>query len=266
MSFSILESRKSFASLTFGAIVLAALSSCSTMKVEKSEVESVKKVAIVGFELQEQIPPSLEKVLLGTDKQGSVGGGLKVAHCTNTNHADVVRKDLADELAKQMGWKVSSGDLVAKASGYEPIYQEYTNGVQIAQPVPDQYECYTSTGTLDPFSIEKLGVDRRRELMRSLGVDAVATATFDIQVENKSFLKQLVAAGDLASQSTMKFKLYTASSENPVWFDLNAKGEETKETTSTAVGITDEHSLHQQAVKASHSAIEALIARYKNQG
>ncbi len=249
----------------FGAgACLFFVSGCSTMSVDKAKVGEVKQVSLVGFDLQQQMPPSLAGVVLGTETPSD--GGLRVAGCENTTSAAEVLKDLGRTLAEDMKWKVIPSSTVTSNAVYREVYETYTKGFQLKHPTPDGFRCYTDSGILDPFSIQKMDMTKRRELLQALGVDALATATVEVRLENQSFLKKLVASGDLASVAVVKFRLYNGTDEDPFWVDVNAKGEETQETTSYTVGVFEEKPLHEQAVKAARTAIQALVVRYREAG
>jgi hypothetical protein len=259
MNSQFLSPTKAFLLTLFG-LALLANSGCSTLHIDKPQVENTKKVAIVGFCVRQEIPQTLTGALLGT---GTDHPGFTAEMCTDKPHAATMYRDFAVSFHPEWKFTVLDRETVAKNPAYMALHKKYTEGWQSRPPSHGgKFECYRAEGILDPYPIRNLSLEERANLMRALGVDRIAVAEVETHVENTSMLKGLVGAADFATSATVKFQMYTANEPKAIWSDTNAKGE-TAGKVNSVMGVHSQEALDQQAVQTSKSAYQALAARAK---
>lgn len=248
-------------SIIMATLMASLATSCATIKIEKEKVAAVKKIAIVGYAIQQTMPNSGENILerLASSKSNEmlVFAGLPKA----MPHADNLYGDLARNLQEGLGFKIISRRDLASNPHYRVFLQEKTSGAQPRPLVASKYvEVFTPDGILEPFLLNTLKLDQRQKLIKSLGVDAIAMATIKVDLVSHSFLG---VAGTLNTVSKMEFKMFDGKSEDPIWHDLNADGKESEQGVKHAFGFANPAAVHNMTVETGLSANKALIARYK---
>jgi len=248
---------------TMAGLALLANTGCSTLNIDKNQVNDTKKVAIVGFCVRQEIPPTLTGALLGKE---SGNAGFSAEMCSEKPHASTMYRDFAVSFRPEWKFTVLDQETVAKNPAYMALHKKYTDGWQSRPPSHGgQYECYKAEGILDPFPIRNLSVEERAALMQALGVDRLAVAEVETHVENTSMLKGLVGAADFATSATVNFQMYNGTDKKAIWSDTNAKSDGSAGKVSSVMGVHSQEALDQQTVQASKTAYQALSARAKKE-
>ncbi len=238
------------------------LAACATMKVDKQRTAALKRVAIVGFSVEQPVP---EGFTLGAHKRtgptgmAEWGSGLGQA----SPLADAIYQSLEKQLAKEQKWKMLDRHQVERNGFYQGYHQQKMAGLQVRPPSASGTQRLAANGIVDAYPVESADVSKRRELIKKLGVDAIAVATVFIKVEKGGGFKQLVGAGDYFPSASVRFALYDAKSDEPVWSDWNAVGETVSEGVEHVFGITNKSALDAKMAAAAESSFAKLIARFR---
>lgn len=246
-----------------GAALLAiALCSCSTMTLSKPDVEQVKRVAVIGFSVEQQQPNTGERVLtkLFGPKDDGISSLKPAKPARESAHAGQMLEDLEDVLRKQMHWQVVDSRTLSKNATYRGRWTARTQGLQPRPLVPgDNWDIFVAPGVVESFLLENLTLAERQDLMKKLGVDAVVVAKVRVDLVNRG----ISLGGELAPKSKLHFRLFTSKQEDPIWNDLNADGPESKAGVEHSLGFADPKALNPLALESVRGANRVLISRYQ---
>lgn len=250
----------SLLSTMLGLAILA--NGCSTLNIDKAQVNATKKVAIIGFCVRQEVPPTLAGAFLGTNSTGNAGFSAET--CSDKSHASTMYRDFAVNLKNDFGFTVLDQKAISDNAAYAAIHKKYTEGWQARPPSRGgQFQCYRAEGIVDPFAAGRLSMEERAELMRVLGVDRVAVAEVETHVANTNVLKGMVGAADFSTDATVRFQMYNATDSAAIWSDTNAKSDGSAGQVASVMGVHEQGALDQQAVTVSKSAYKSLTARAK---
>ncbi|MBY0469782.1 hypothetical protein K2X30_01350 [bacterium] len=239
--------------------------SCSTIKVERDRVEEIRRVAVVGFDVKQEVPPGLEGLFGSSPKPDTPFAQTKVlGFAEERDHSSRMYSELEKQLQKELKWQIKDRRAVADQAIYKKLFEKNTQGLQNRPIVNENIQIYGTTGILDAWPIQRMSSSERQQLCKDLGVDAIVVADINVAVRNGGGLKKLIGAGDFKPQATLVFSVYTADRNEPVWQDSAARGEE-EEGTGHMLGITNQKALDQKTVLAAQSAYQKLFARFKEE-
>jgi hypothetical protein len=258
-----MKTLKTFAGASALALLLLHVG-CATMSVDKNRLANVRKVAIVGFVVQQEMPEGLEWNLTGGSKKG-MGFEYGKSLPSPAKHATDMYFALMKTLHDRFHWTIADQTFIAKNPTYAQLFDKNMTGLQSRPPVGARIESYGAKGILDSWPVERMGDGERKALMKTLGVDAIAVATVKIELEKAGGLKKLIGAGDFKPKATLQFALYDGSSDQPVWKDIWSKGQPTEKGSAHVFGITNIEALNQLAVTAATNSYQQLLARYDEQ-
>lgn len=250
----------------FATVPLLLLAACATMTVDKGRTAALKRVAIVGFSVEQPVPEGFTLGNLGGRKKTGMGGmpdwGSGLGHASPL--ADLIYQSLEKRLAKDQKWTLLNRNQVSHNGFYQGFHEQKMTGLQSRPPSASGTQRLAADGIVDAYPVEAADASKRRELIRKLGVDAIAVATVYIRVEKGGGLKQLVGAGDYYPSASVRFALFDTKSDEPVWSDLNAVGETVSEGVEHVFGITNNSALDTKMAAAAESSFAKLIARFRD--
>ncbi|MBY0416053.1 MAG: hypothetical protein K2Q18_17915 [Bdellovibrionales bacterium] len=238
------------------------LSSCaSTPNVDANRARNVQKVAIVAFEIgQEKATDNLgisaiKSMAEGEDKDSWQLQGMA------TNVVNTV----AAKIQKTTQWKVSPMTEVVANKDYKALVDASAksgNGVFLS--AMGKTFTINPKGMMDSTSFRKLSDAQRKELAKSLGVDALAEVVLFNNME-QSFMSFGHVSGDaaFAFTGTANLQVYGLDSKDPIWRSQNVKGERTEKSSTLSGAMSKRERIAALAEKASTSAIDKLMERYK---
>ncbi|MEZ4749430.1 MAG: hypothetical protein R3B54_02030 [Bdellovibrionota bacterium] len=244
--------------ITICLVALATLfSACATLQVDKPAVSAIKKIAIVGFSVEQKEPEGWK---FGSSKKDfpDWGPGLVQA----APHASSIYANVGKTLAKKFRWQVLDAEGLKKNAAYAKLFEEKMKGWQSRPPTGSGFKAYGAEGVMDPWPIERLSQAERQALAKSLGVQALAVARVKVDLEKGGGLERLVGAGELKPKATTQFTLYAKDGGEPIWQDLQAVGPAVEKGTQHVLGITSFESLLAQSVEAVNKSITKLLARF----
>lgn len=243
-----------------GALVFT---SCATLNVDKARLGAVRKVAVAGFTVHQQVLKGFEWNLSASSSDRMPGWGSALNK--ENEQAGEMYGRLGRVLHTDMKWLVLDRRSVEAARPYKEVFDRNRKGLQNRPPLATGMEALGAAGILDPYPIERMPLEDRAKLMKSLGVDAIAVATVKIQYEEGGGLKKLVGAGEYKPFAAIRFAVYDAKASDPLWSDLQAVGETVAEGTGHVLGATDKKDLMKKSVQAAENSYQRLIARFREQ-
>ncbi len=100
---------------------------CASVKVDKEKIQGVKRVAIIGFDVQQQKSVStmdLLKVATHMDTKSKA----EISGRTESDHISKMYDNLKKRLEQENGWKVMTQDALKKSPTYVSLFKSKTEG------------------------------------------------------------------------------------------------------------------------------------------
>jgi hypothetical protein len=260
-----MESQNTRAAIGFTLIALAATSGCSSLRIEHTKTSSIRKVAVVGFSLEQTMPLTGEgvakSIFLPADDTSGFGNPAPFASVSP--QAEQVYEKLREQLEKTNGWRVSS----IKELRNHPAYQELVRASERGfQPRPQLSkkgnQLFRPDGIAEHYWVSRLSETEKSDLARKLGVDGIVAAHTDVALQNAGVIS-IGVAGDLRSQASTRLGLYIATDGSAIWEDFDAKGEPTDETVEHTLGFANTEKVHLHAKLAAEKSYRKLLARFQ---
>ncbi len=243
------------------AVPLLFLSACATVTADKTRTAALKRVAIVGFTVQQPRHKGLESLFSGSSNQETWTAGIGMANPL----ADEMYAGLEKQLAKELKWKVIDRKTVAGNAFYKQFHDDKMTGIQSRPPTRGGTVLLAANGIVDAWPVEIADASRRKEILRKLNVDAIAVANVQIELEKGGGLKMLIGAGDYFPKDTVRFSVYDAKVEDPAWRDLAAVGEPVSEGVEHVFGFAPNISqLEKKMAGAAENSYKTLLTRYRD--
>jgi len=244
------------------AASLLALTACSSFSVEKEQAKAIKRVAIIGFDVQQQRPVETGDVFKAlthqdTSSQAEVKGRMEAAHVAKMY--DLLRKKLETE----NHWQIMPQDSLKNNKAYQAYYKSKTDGWQNRPIINDRYNLMQPEGIVDSFAVMTTEADKRKQLQQDLGVDAILYVDIRVDLNNDSKLASLIGKGTYNPLATTSLTMINATNDTKIWFDGAAKGEPAENNEKNFLGMADQEKLNQLAVRAAESSYVALMTKYR---
>ena len=227
------------------------LSSCGSIKTKEknlSEIQTIKKIAIVAFD-QDQPAPREIGLDLGSGKlAGSEGGSMITQHTENAKRA---YQTLAAQL-NRAGFAVMSLEEMLKNKGYQEAYKSTMEGWQNKMPPGAGMNRVAVEKVMDYDGPRILRQEGRDQLAKQLGVDAIVSAKIYVNLESTT----VMGIGNRFQKSTVRIEMFKPNIENAVWFE-NFMGP----TSTESVGKTsffDEAKMSQLSLESASDAISRI--------
>jgi hypothetical protein len=247
---------------TFLISTILFYSACSSVQVAHEKVSKIKTVAVVGFVVNQETPKGIE--MNSSAPPGIMN--LKAPDFKDIAQSETIYRDLGKSLTKKLGWKTLEKEALEKNAYYQDFYQRTMKGIQNRPPVNEKIDCYTAKAITDSWPIEIMKFEDRKKLLEKLKVQGLIVASYEVKLENKGGLKKLVGAGDYHPKATLRFQLFDATQEKPIWADYSAVGKTLEQGTAHVFGgVTDQTGLLNQSVVAANYATEKLIENFREQ-
>ena len=236
------------------------LPACATTRVDLARTQAVKRVAVAGFSVPQQVPSGMS--VLGNSDDRTVGWGIGIGE--PARHSEDMYEALLRTLHKEFRWQVLPQDKLTKNTSYSALYQRVMKGIQNRPPIAAGMHAYGAQGVADAFPLERLSLGERQELLSKLGVDALVAATVTVKLAEGGGLKRLYGGGDYKPYAEIRFSLYDGKTQEAIWTDVAARGETASEGVSHVLGgVADVKTLNRIAVGAAESSYRTLVKRYR---
>lgn len=232
-------------------ITIIVLSACGSLKVRDKDIvatEKIKKAAIVSFSVFQPASAKLSLNLSSGSLEGQKGGSM---FSQRSPHVEKMYADLSQEFGKK--WKMVGVKTMTLNAGYQKAYKDTMEGWQNKMPPGEGQKQFLVEKVMDSDSTRILGVEGRRALMDSLGVDAIVEARVMVSLTGTT----VMGIGSRYPKTRLSFKVFTRDNENPVWFDGSVEGP-VSETSVGSTAFIDETLLGSVAAESAKSAFEKI--------
>jgi hypothetical protein len=245
----------------WAAVFLILTSACASLKVEKDKVADVKRVAIIGFGVQQQSPVSMGDLFKVATHQNTASKA-EVKGRTESDHVAKMYDNLKQKLEQQNHWKVMSQDQLKSNPAYLALFKAKTEGWQNRPIMNDRYVFMQPAGILDNFAVMTTEAEILKKLQEDLKVDAVLVVSINVDLNNNSMFASMVGQGKFSPSANTNLYLLDAKTENKIWIDPGTKGDEIENSDKNFMGLADQERLNKLAVLAADSSYSKILANY----
>jgi hypothetical protein len=252
------EEMKTYVGLISMALILTA---CSGGQVKRERLQHVKRVAIVGLDLEQQKPVSgmdLAGLMLG--KKGSGSAEHKMA--IESAHAEQVYNDLTAKLSRSSGWQVMKQADLKKHPAYTKLFREKTEGMQSRPAVHERYEIYRAPGVLDTWPVMLLEEAQSKALAKELGVDALVYAKAQVNLNNSSLFSSMIGKGEFKPSSNLSLYVTEGVSGEKILVQTT-EGPEVEKGASNTMGVADDAKVNALAQQAASLSMDQMFKELK---
>jgi len=202
------------------------------------ELQKVKTVAVIAFDVLEFRPTGIAGALVG----GSAASHLATAQ-TGMNIKEE-RSELAEDLYAELtasltkkGWQVLPAAKVASNPTYRKFFQ--TKKASLLEKSPNHFQKPVAVeGIMRPVNPHyMLKPEERTALAKALGVDALIFTRVAYHGQKRDYLGLGVAP--IYLQPILKFNMYAAHGEDPIWFDNAFEGPRSATSIGKISGMED---------------------------
>lgn len=234
--------------ITVSYLFLVTFLGCAGLTHQKNTeaLQRVKKVAIIGFTVQEPAPAGIG-VSLNSGRVGAVAGGSMIGK--SAAEVNEMYADLAQAFGKNLNWTVMPASRMKHHPGYQAAYDRTMKGWQNKMPPGRGEQRYFVPDIMDNDGMRILGTDGRTALIQALGVDAIITAHVNVFISGTT----VGGFGTRYPRSRLSFQLYMPGKNAPDWFEGNVLGEQSK-TSLGATAFWDEGLLNRLALQSARTA------------
>lgn len=238
------------------------LGACASLKVDKDQTQNVKRVAIVGFDVQQQRPVEMGDLFKVATHQDA-SSKAEVKGRSEAEHVAKMYNNLRQKLETENHWQVMSLDSVKANAAYQALFKDKTEGFQNRPIINDRYNLLQPAGILDSFAIRTTEADKLKQLQAALGVDALLVVGMTVNLNNSSMFASLIGQGKFQPYAITNAYMLQAKSNEQIWVDSNVKGEPVDNDEKNFMGLANEDKINQMAVMAADSSYNKLISNYK---
>jgi hypothetical protein len=250
------------------AVAVLAVTGCASVKVQHPRVDNVKTVAIVAYTGTVDMRTQDEKDGKGGGIGGMVNGIKGISEMASgelqnsrRTQAEQTYAMLSKKLAESNGWKVVERDAIAANAEYAKHLAANPNeGITVIglQFMPN---------LMREEIARQLTPAQRAELLKSLGVDAIALVRVQYVLGDTSGFS-LGGVGKITKypKAITQVALYDGAGEDEAWKDSWAEGEVTKEGFAQTMGVNSDEGETPILMTAADSSLSKLIERYQKAG
>lgn len=213
------------------AIFMAiALGGCATARFDAEKNHQVKKLAILGIEIQQQQPTDNLgiKKLMSLKEMKRVGDTDELQEMSKN-----IFNDIAGQIQKKTGWTVVSHEKMLSNPEYSAKVNQKMSGARLTSMTGQGYEIVTVKGELDAYAFKALTHEERAKLARALGADAFAIVTIYEQIDQPWLsLGHISGDAEFTFWARSNMDVYGLQSDEPIWRTQNVDGDKTVKSTA----------------------------------
>ena len=197
---------------------------------KEAEVQKVKSVAIIAFEMKPYFQTGLGASALRGTVGSSVATGQAAGNAQPIEHPLAVQTygNLAQNLARTKGWKVLSLEQVVNNPVYAQIVKPKLSGYRGQAVALPMNKTYLVKGLANPWNTKFIfNKEDRDKIAKGLGVDAVLIVGMRYMTQ-QGMIFGVGAFGEINLTNNMFFYLYDQGADEPIWFanGYNRKSDE----------------------------------------
>ena len=230
---------------------------CSSKVVKNDQLKGIKKVAVIGFEMQQQRPVSGGDLFAIATHQNKASGATPTLG-TESKYAEQAYKNFSSKLQTKTGWTIVKMEDVRKNPAYMSFLKSKTEGFQNRPMINDRFDLFRPSGIADNFSVMTTEKEKLLQLAKSLGVDAVITATTKVDLNANGVLAAVTGNGEYKpSGSTTIMIKDSLQAENILV--ASAEGAKVEKGEKNVVGMSNEDNLNILAVEATNLSVQNVL-------
>ena len=223
------------------------LSACGSLTKQKDEAQlgKVKKVALVGFKANLPEPSGIG-LNLNSGKVSGMQGGSMISE--KSPQTDNMFMELHASLGKRTNWNILEVRKMKENPAYVAAYEKTMKGWQNKVPPGAGTKNYLVDGIMDNDGPRILDVAGREQLIKDLGVDAIALVNIHVVLDGTT----VMGIGSRKPKSQVHMQIFAKGIAAPVWFET-FDGETSAESVG-ATGIYNEDKMRELALKSTATA------------
>ncbi len=199
--------------VNWGLLVLVAmLSGCVSKEINELEISRVKKVAVIAYTLNLPMPADISQIA-STVKSVSNGDGISLTD--DSKAAEAILNQVNLVLAKKQNWTVLPIEQLRQNPAYINAYKSTMNGLQNKMQFDDGSQDFFAKGIMDKDGHRLLKANGRAELMKALGVDAIAI----VQVTTRLKGFTIFGFGSRKPQANVFIQVYNSPDQRAIWHE-----------------------------------------------
>ncbi len=252
-------------SILVSVITLALLSGCAHTKIEKDKISSIRKVAIIGFDVQQQKAVGMGD-LLAIATKSKEASKAQLAIGEEAKHVIDIYNDLRSQIEKDTSWQVLPLNQIQTNPVYVALYKEKTEGFQMRPQINDRMTLLQAPQILDTFAARLTKEESLQGLQKALGVDALIIAGVQVQLYKGGIIytiKSMFGKAELEPQAVTNLTLLEPRSNTSIWSESNALGEPAKSNEKTFLGLAQDEVVNRLSVQAARNSFDTLLKQYK---
>lgn len=253
--------KKIFSFTAVGSLFL--WNACATMSVDKARLKGIKKVAVVGFTVEQEMPKGVSLFNVGDSDNSAFNRGAP-SIASGAAHSTEMYELLQNKLRNLLKWNIMDRKVLTQNPKYAALFDKKMKGFQNRIVRGPNIKVFGADNVIETFPFQTMSAEEKMQVAKDLNVDAIVVATLNVKLERGGGLKNLVGAGDYRPRATLQFYVYDKTNPDPVWADWNAVGAELDGGAEHVMGITRQDDLNQKVIQAADYAYERLIEHFKN--
>ena len=233
--------------VNLGLLVLVILQSgCVSKEINELEVNRVKKVAVIAYTLNLPMPAELS--LIASDVT-DLASGKGLSFNNDSKAAEAILNQVNTVLTKKQQWTVLSVEQLRQNPAYINAYKSTMDGLQNKMLSNDGSRDFLAKGIMDKDGHRLLKATGRAELMKALGVDAIAIVHVTTSLKGFSFF----GFGSKKPQANVFIQVYNSPDQRAIWHET-IQGEVSDES----LGFTGLYSVEKVEELTKKSVVTAL--------
>lgn len=246
-------------SITMLLATVGLVAGCATARFDAEKTHSVKRLAILAIEIQQQQPKDALGIKKMKEFKTRIGDSAELQEMAKN-----VYTDFSSQIERKTGWKVLSLNVMQSNPVYAQKVKSAMEGARLtSMPAGENYEIVALKGELDAFAFRKMSHEERAKLARALGVDAFAYLQIYMPIDQGWSIGNISGDARFSFQARSNMDVYDLQSDKPIWRIQNVDGEATAKSDTLDKSLPVRARLARLGQQAASSSISKLLSSYK---
>lgn len=245
--------------LALSLCLLALVSSCASKKYNPTQIEKVRRVAILSFVVYQDKP----KDSLGL---GSLTKGAKNGNSESSPEMKQLAQNtysyLAQALSKKIGKEVLPLKTVKSDAEYRQFYKKKMEGFRLGGYQGDKVEMVFVDGIVDQYNFQGMDYEKKVAVAKSVNADAFVEFHAFQQIDQSWGFGNLTGNADFAFQTRSNLTMFNLTSEEPILRVQNIDGQKSRNSKELTSG-TQMKKLSIIGLESAKSSIKELMKAIK---
>ncbi len=247
------------------ALAILAMPACAGMgnKYDSARASSVKKVVILGFEIEEQQP----KDGLGVSGINDLKDGAFADAPATKRGADAIYAEFVKTLNARTHWQTAQLKDLQSNPQFAEYQKDKMSGLRqvtmtgIGSGGP-KVEIIFPDGALDQTAFRKLTREQKVAFAKSFGADAYGEVMLYQTIEQSIDFGNFVGLGNFDFKTRANLRLFGLDSDEPIWQIQNVDGDSSFNSKTLPKTMPKRERLATVSLDSARSAIAKLVATY----